>query len=71
MDAMAGSHTLAIGSFSKLQAGLRHMESVYSTCFAVGRCTWYLKLCPDNGDGFTFLFLVLATRADEMNIIGE
>ena len=71
MDAMAGSHTLAIGSFSKIKAALRHMKSVYSTRFAVGGCTWYLKLCPDNGDGFTFLFLVLATRADEMNIIGE
>ncbi|XBI88906.1 hypothetical protein VPH35_026807 [Triticum aestivum] len=57
MDAMAGSHTLAIGSFSKLKAALRHMES--------------LKLCPDNGDGFTFLFLVLATKADETPTTAE
>ncbi|KAF7006608.1 hypothetical protein CFC21_021641 [Triticum aestivum] len=71
MDAMVGSHTLAVGSFSKLKAALRHMESAYSTHFTIGGCTWYLKLCPDNSDGLTFVFLVCASKADETPTTAE
>uniref|UniRef100_A0A8I6WGP3 MATH domain-containing protein n=1 Tax=Hordeum vulgare subsp. vulgare TaxID=112509 RepID=A0A8I6WGP3_HORVV len=69
--AMSGSHILVIGSFSKLKATLRDGGFVNSTRFAVGGCTWYLKLCPDNGDGFAFVFLLRACKADETPTTAE
>jgi hypothetical protein len=44
--AMAGSHMLIIGSFSKLKAALRNGECTYSTHFAVAGCGWYFKFSP-------------------------
>jgi hypothetical protein len=44
--AMAGSHMLTVGSFSKLKAALRGGECTYSTHFAVGGCTWFFQFCP-------------------------
>ncbi|KAI5009096.1 hypothetical protein ZWY2020_010144 [Hordeum vulgare] len=69
--AMSGSHTLVIGSFSKLKATLRDGGFANSTRFAVGGCTWYLKFCPDNGDGFAFVFLLRACKADETPTTAE
>jgi hypothetical protein len=44
--AMAGSHMITIGSFSKLKAALRNGECTYSTHFAVAGCIWYFKFSP-------------------------
>jgi hypothetical protein len=44
--AMAGSHMLTVGSFSKLKAALRNGECAYSTHFAVAGCGWYFQFSP-------------------------
>ncbi|XBI41951.1 hypothetical protein VPH35_126350 [Triticum aestivum] len=62
--AMAGSHTLTIGSVSELRAVLHDGECAYSTHFAVGGSTWYLKFCPKSYE-WTFLYLVRMNKADE------
>ncbi|KAE8775791.1 hypothetical protein D1007_51696 [Hordeum vulgare] len=64
MDAMIGSHTLAIASVCKLKAGLRDGESAYSTRFAVGGCTWYLKFYPCH-HGFALHLVRASKHADE------
>ncbi|VAI81213.1 unnamed protein product [Triticum turgidum subsp. durum] len=60
--AMVGSHTLTVRSVSELSATLRNGECIYSTHFAVGGSTWYLKFCPRWG----ILWLVFASKGDEM-----
>ncbi|XBI04577.1 hypothetical protein VPH35_132844 [Triticum aestivum] len=63
--AMAGSHTLTIGSLSKLRAVLHDGEYAYSTHFAVGGSTWYIKFCPKSYK-CTCLYLVRVRKGKEM-----
>ncbi|CAM0902364.1 unnamed protein product [Alopecurus aequalis] len=57
---VSGSHTLAIGSFSKFKAALRAGECVHSTQFSIGGSSWYFKVypnghCEDNKNASIFL----------------
>ncbi|XBI04555.1 hypothetical protein VPH35_132833 [Triticum aestivum] len=63
--AMSGSHTLTIGSLSKLRAVLHDGEYAYSTHFAVGGSTWYIKFCPKSYK-CTCLYLVRVRKGKEM-----
>ncbi|KAM3297992.1 hypothetical protein ACQJBY_039781 [Aegilops geniculata] len=65
--AMAGSHTLTIGSVSQLRAALQDGECAYSTHFAVGGSTWYLKFCPRSYK-LTYLYLVRANKVEETSV---
>jgi hypothetical protein len=66
--AMAGSHTMAVVSLSKLKAALRKEECTHSTHFHIGGSRWFLKLCPN--EPRKFLSLVRA-GCDETQATAE
>ncbi|CAM0902363.1 unnamed protein product [Alopecurus aequalis] len=70
---LSGSHTLAIGSFSKLKAALQTGECVHSTQFSLGGSSWYFQVYPNGhcDDDKTVSIFLCRGRSHELATMVE
>ncbi|CAM0902360.1 unnamed protein product [Alopecurus aequalis] len=71
--ALSRSHTLEIGSFSKLKATLQAGECAHSTQFTVGASYWFFKVYPNghNGESKDVSIFLGRGRSEELATTAE